>query len=157
MGMGMEGKYRVASPSALISAIKRCKNDIALLIGSPLSAPSEYGQKGVPGVAGILQIIKDYISEDDDLMREYTKEVLKELASDGEIYQKSFEFLSDYTDPDTINLIIRKAVLEATDVDYKDIDLTNQDALAELQSKNEHWCIPLATNAIAKSWRLFLI
>lgn len=141
---------RVSNKRALLSAIKRSKNEVALLIGSPLSTGFKSNEKGVPNVKGVLDIIEEYVASDSELHSEYKQEIGEKYPNDNERYQKSFEFLADYTDPDTLNIIIRKAVLCATKADNSNIDLQDIESLNEIQNDTEQWKIPSATTALAK-------
>lgn len=142
--------FRVASETALLSAIKRSKNEIALLIGSPLSSPHQPGSKGIPSVSGVLELIEGYIEKEADLKGEYEKDILKNYLNDNERYQKSFEFLADYTDPETPNLIIRQAVVQSSNIDIDQIDFTDVERLTTLQNDSSAWHLPPATEAMAK-------
>lgn len=137
---------RVAPQKALLSAIKNSDNDIALLIGSALSTPDSSGSKGIPNVSGVLDIIKDVVKSK-DLELEYDEEMVG--LNDNERYQKSFSFLADYTSQNTINEVIRKAVLHST-VDSKDVDVTDIEQLKNLQENFEKWVIPQATASLSK-------
>lgn len=141
--------FRVASEAALLSAIKRSKNDIALLIGSPLSAPPSPAEKGVPSVNDVLRIIEDHLDSDPELLAEYKKEIISKYSNDNELYQKSFEFLADYTDPETPNIIIRKAVLCSSHADKNNIDVSDLAQLISLQNDTNAWHLPPATEALA--------
>ncbi|WP_108945369.1 SIR2 family protein [Shewanella halifaxensis] len=141
--------FRVATEKALLSAIQRSKNEIALLVGSPLSSPHQAKAKGVPTVGGVLNLIDDYLDNDDDLKTEYEQEILTKYQNDNDRYQKSFEFLADYTDPEVPNLIIRQAVLHSTNIDINQIDCTNLEQLSSLQKNLSNWHLPPATEAAA--------
>jgi hypothetical protein len=147
----MTNNIRVSTNKrALLSAIKRSKNEIAFLIGSPLSTGFKSNEKGVPNVKGVLDIIDEYVESDPELHSEYKEEVGERYPNDNERYQKAFEFLADYTDPDTLNLIIRKAVLCATKADTSNVNLQDIESLEEIQNDLAQWEIPSATTALAK-------
>lgn len=141
--------FRVANEKALLSAIKRSKNSIAMLIGSPLSAPQSPTEKGVPSVIEVLKIIENHLSSDLELFSEYKKEIADKYSNDNERYQKSFEFLADYTDPETANTIIRKAVLFSSNIDVNEINISDIDFLKSIQSDSTAWHFPPATEALA--------
>ncbi|HCJ6811120.1 TPA: SIR2 family protein [Vibrio cholerae] len=138
---------KVIKSGSLKNVIKNNKKDIALLIGSPLSAPDEQGGLGVPNVRGVLEIIDDVVTDLDGLKEEYLVEV--EGLRDTEKYQKAFTFLQENTSQDEINQIIRRAVLKST-YSYHDADVSDVYKLNELTSRASEWYIPSATEALAK-------
>ena len=136
----------LSTEKALMSAIKRSKNEIALLVGSPLSSDGN----GIPTVNGVLTLIKDFLNLDQELFLDYKEEVLDKNLNDNEAYQKSFEFLADYTDQDVLNSIIRQAVLKSVTIDTNNIDLFDTKKLNELQRNKDIWYLPPGTEAISK-------
>lgn len=142
-------KFRVANEKALMSALKRSRNEIALLVGSPLSAAATSTDKGVPSVSGILEIIEHYLDDEPELKEEYIQEVINKHSNDTDRYQKAFEFLADYTDPETLNLIIRRAVLHSTSLDPNSENVLDVERLTELENDLSTWSIPPATEALA--------
>ncbi|WP_038877052.1 SIR2 family protein [Vibrio jasicida] len=142
--------FRVASKKALMSALKQSRKEIALLVGAPLSSPAKQGQKGVPGVKGVLDIIESYVDKELDLKDEYVDEVIDKYQDDTIQYQKAFEFLADYTDPDTLNLIVRKAVLQANYSNSEDYDLLDHENLLSLQNDSSSWHISETIESLAK-------
>lgn len=138
---------RIANSSALLSAIKRSKKDIAILVGSPLSSMPD--GSGIPTVHGMLNIIDEYLKNDNGLYEDYKNIILEKFKSDNERYQKSFEFIVDYIGPDAANELVRKSVLLSTTLDQGTKDKLNLDDLNKIQSDPSFWLIPPATEALA--------
>lgn len=140
---------RVATKKALLSAIQKSKKEIAVLIGSPLSMSNSSEIKGIPNVAGILDIIKNFIANE-GLENDFNEVVLSKSQNDNLTYQASFNFLTDYISPETPNEIIRKAVLNAYSADTSNIDIYNEEQLSLLQDDLKNWEIPSATEYLAR-------
>lgn len=144
----MSLKLTIGDDEALLSAIDFSDNNIVFLIGSPLSCT--YGDTiGIPGVKGMLDIIETKLAEKPKTLNTYHQKIKSDLA-DTEKYQSSFEFLSLYTSPNTVNGIIRKATLEAYNADTSNININDVSKLHELQNDSQSWSIPPATKALAE-------
>lgn len=141
-------KLTIGNSEALASAIEFSDNEIVFLFGSPLSASS--GQTvGIPGVRGVLDIIESRLSEKPKLLELYHKNV-SSAQPDTDRYQSSFDFLSMYTSPNTVNGIIRSATLQAYKGDVSDIDINDVTQLIELQNDVRNWSIPPATKSLSE-------
>ncbi|HDY7472752.1 TPA: SIR2 family protein [Vibrio vulnificus] len=138
---------KVIKSNSLKNVIRNSKKEIALLIGSPLSAPDEQDGLGVPNVRGVLEIIDEVITNLDGLKEEYL--VAVEGLGDAEKYQKAFTFLQENTSQDEINEIIRRAVLKST-YNHQDANVSDVAKLNELTSITSEWFIPSAIDALAK-------
>ena len=136
---------RVVEKDALASVIENSDNDIVVLFGSPLSYDSSTGD-GVPNVNGVMELVESVLKEK-KLLDKFND--LHGHSRDGERYQQAFTFLADYTSPNTVNGIIRRAVLEAFNRDTSSIDLNDTNQLLGLQEELDSWCIPEATSALA--------
>lgn len=141
--------FRLVNIKALLSTLKRGKNEVAVLIGSPLSTSFGTPERGVPSVKGMLELIENKLKTDLELYAVYQDEVLSKDLNDNDLYQASFEFLADYIDPDEPNLLIRQAVLEAYEGDIRK-DVEDIDSLQQIQEDVDNWHIPVATEALAK-------
>jgi len=142
----MSTQLRIASQEALISAIENSDNEIALLIGSPLSSPAKKGEKGVPSVSGVLNIVEETVN---DIGKSDLYHAQINGLNDNDKYQKSFTFLSDFTSPNTINNVIRKAVLQSS-IEDQNFDVNDEEGLISLQNTPDAWSIPPATEALSK-------
>ena len=108
----------LASQKALIAKLKTQFTDwtlapneplnrpLAMLFGSASSLPMN-GNPGVPGVWGVIDLIKNLLDDDEKVEFE---QLLKENANNE--YQKAFEFLQSYRGQDYANRVIREAVLK---------------------------------------------
>jgi hypothetical protein len=93
-----------------------------------------------------LDIILDTVKKK-DLELEYNS--IMDGLNDNEIYQKSFSFLADYTSQNTINEVIRKAVLQST-VDSVNADVKDITQLKAIQKNVDEWVIPPATDSLSQ-------
>lgn len=87
------------------------KKAVTFLVGSALSLPDEEGGHGVPGVSGVLDLIRQEFSES-DARTELNNELQGPTSNQ---YQKAFEFLRGRRGPDAANRIVRRAVSQALD------------------------------------------
>lgn len=143
-----ELKLTIGNSEALASAIEFSDNEIVFLFGSPLSASS--GEHvGIPGVRGVLDIIETRLSEKPKLLDLYHKNV-SSTQPDTDRYQSSFDFLSMYTSPNTVNGIIRSATIQAYKGDVSDVDINDVARLIELQNDVSNWSIPPATKSLSE-------
>ena len=134
----------------LEEALINSRKDIAILYGSPLSTfQTSSGLEGVNNVSGVIKLIEEIInSEYPRLERKYQEKCLHGNVSDIEKYQKSFEFLHQFTDPIVPNEIIRKAVISAYKGEkccYKDLE-----KLRSLEKDIGNWEIPPAIEYLGK-------
>ncbi|HIF9136535.1 TPA: SIR2 family protein [Photobacterium damselae] len=138
----------IGTKEALLSAIEYSDNDIVYLIGSPLSC--SYGDTvGIPSVKGMLDIIESTLAEKPKVLDSYHK-ALALYKADTDKYQQSFSFLAQYTSPNTVNGIIRKATLHAFQEDTTALNVNHVTELETLQNSLNSWSIPPATEALAK-------
>lgn len=124
----------LAPQKALISTLKRCKRPIAILAGSPLSMPDKRDAKGVPGVSGVLKILKGLVNEH-ELQAELDDYI--NGSNDSESYQKGFEFVQSWVGQDLANKVIIDSVLKARKDDAK-----NDLPITELDSDDQGWYLP---------------
>lgn len=129
----------ILNSKALTSAIKNSKNEIAILIGSPLSAPDGKSKLGVPNVPGVISLIESFV-DDKGLNTDYNEYV--EGLNDVEKYQKSFAFVKGWLGQDSVNDIIEQAVLKSVKDNCK--AKTTSDLSNDLSS----WHLPSATLAL---------
>ena len=96
----------------LCSAANRKDRNVTFLVGSALTLPDHVGGHGVPGVSGIVDLIRREF-EGSDAETEFDQN-LKGASTDQ--YQKAFEFLHGRRGQDVANRIVRTAVWQAVDV-----------------------------------------
>ena len=98
----------------LCNATDRRDKAVTFLVGSPLSMPDNPGGYGVPGVEGMIDLIRHefqcQITEGE--FEQYLKN------NSGNLYQKAFEFLHGRRGQDTANKIVRSAVWQALNTEH---------------------------------------
>lgn len=102
----------LASTQALLSAVTRSKKPLTILLGSPTSAPDGPNALGVSSVTEIVGMIEDTVKKE-DLFEQFCDIVTS--TNSNERYQDGFDFIKNYISQDTVNDIIKKAVLKAYD------------------------------------------
>src|ERR1700733_6234346 len=110
----MAGSFDFYDEQALLerlsTGLKKRTQEVIFLVGAPLSAPDGLGEPGVPGVDGMIELIRQEF--DGEPTEQATLE--QELASSGaRRYQAAFSFLQGRRGRQTANEIVCKAVLGA--------------------------------------------
>ena len=125
---------------------------ITFLVGSPLSLPDYKGGHGVPGVPGMIDLIRREFS---DAAETEFSQILKGKLADQ--YQKAFEFLRGRRGQDDVNRIVRAAVWQALDTKKWPSHLPNQsshDADAAvcraLEREVDVWILPQTVDVFGK-------
>jgi hypothetical protein len=84
--------------------------EVVFLVGSPLSSPPEAGKPGVPGVEGVIDLIRGQFAHDATKLAALNQA----LAQAGpNAYQEAFLFLQGRRGQQAANEIVRAAVLRA--------------------------------------------
>jgi len=96
--------------SRLSTALKRRPQQVICIVGSPLSAPIESAGPGVPGVSGILDMIRAEFADSKGDLEELQVSLRQ---SDGRQYQAAFQFVQGRRGQSVANEIIKRAVLRA--------------------------------------------
>jgi formylglycine-generating enzyme required for sulfatase activity len=87
---------------------------IAFVVGAALTAPVTRGGPGVPGVEGVVQLIRKVYEGSPEMQAKFDTA----LANSNNTYQTAFSHLIDFRGVDEANAVIRSAVLHArTDLD----------------------------------------
>jgi hypothetical protein len=94
----------------LTKGLSRRNNEVVFLVGAPLSAPRSRGGSGVPGVDGVIELIRSEFQEDSSQLSALDDEL--RLAGDR-LYQVAFTFLQGRRGQMGVNEIVRQAVLLA--------------------------------------------
>ena len=84
---------------------------MTFLVGSPLSLPDHEGGHGVPGVPGMIDLIRQEFS-DTDAEPEFEQILTGKLTDQ---YRNAFEFLHGRRGQNDVNKIVRSAVWQALD------------------------------------------
>ncbi len=132
----------------LSRGLSRSSRKITFLVGAPLSSPELPHHPGVPGVEGMIELIRQELAADPTAERKF----LEEIAASGSRYQTAFEILLGYRGQDVANDIVRRAVLKARNVhslsgipsDWKD----SQD-LEQLE-QIDGWELPIGMRTLGK-------
>ena len=96
----------------LASASNSKDRSVTFLLGSAISLPDHEGGHGVPGISGIIDIIRNEFEGTNAVQNFDTL-----LSTEGvNKYQKAFQFLQGRRGQDTVNEIVRTAVWNALDV-----------------------------------------
>jgi tetratricopeptide (TPR) repeat protein len=123
--------------SRLSTALNRRPQQVICIIGSPLTSPLEHGAPGVPGVEGIIQMIRDEFSDAEPDRSAFESAV---GAAAGRRYQAAFRYLQGTRGQGVANEIIRRAVLCART--NQTLGLTPQAGDGEcrlLEADRENW------------------
>ena len=124
----------------------RTKKTVTFLVGSPLSAGQHSGEKGVPDVDGMIELIKEEFAQEpagiDALERSISSDPLRR-------YQTAFEFLVARRGQSLANLLVRRAVLNAR-VDNDDpVDIYIDDKCEALERDVDGWFLPPGVRALS--------
>ena len=107
--------YKYYDSAALVdrlcNASDRRDRAVTFLVGSPLSLPDHVGGHGVPGVSGMIDLIRREF-ECSDAETEFDQSLKGEAAN---WYRRAFEFLHGRRGQDVVNRIVRAAVWQALD------------------------------------------
>ena len=95
----------------LCSAADSANSAVTFLVGSALSLPDHVGGRGVPGVSGMVDLIRSEF-KGSDAESEFDHSLEGRSTS---MYRKAFEFLYGRRGPVVANRIVRTAVWEALD------------------------------------------
>lgn len=91
----------------LSNGILGSDRQIVFVVGSALTAPRRPGERGVPGVDGIIDLIRSELAEDE------LQDLARDVAGATNKYQEAFHFLLGSRGPQVANQVIRKAVASA--------------------------------------------
>lgn len=145
--------WRFHDSNALLDRLSRPNppREHVFLFGSALTAPLCPGERGVPGVLGVIELIRQYY------MRSFGSVALADLdkalsADPSRAYQAAFEHLLGRVSIEEANRIIRRAVLQARK-DSAAIDeatLADIEALKELEQDDAGWHLAPAVKAVGE-------
>jgi hypothetical protein len=132
--------------SRLTRGLGRRPREVVLLVGSPLSAPLENNQPGVPNVAGIIGMIRDEFSDDPSEVKQFDF-LVAQAGSRG--YQAAFNFLQGTRGQSVANEIIQRAVLSGLTGPMAEAIVTDEDCRRLELTPNIWWLSP-ATSSIGQ-------
>ncbi|GHH02961.1 SIR2 family protein [Comamonas sp. JC664] len=130
----------VFSSRALLSAIHNAPKPIAILVGSPLTAPESQGTPGVPGVDDIIKLVRAAIernaNDPEAAIADLDSKISNAPASGR--YQCAMDVLVSWTNQDRVNEVVREAVRMARYQPDGGHHLTD----IELSRDNAGWHLP---------------
>lgn len=108
MNRQLEFHDETALLDRLSTGLNKRPQEVIFLVGAPLSAPLSPDSLGVPGVSGMIDLIRKEFSSDSAELQAFEKE----LRTSGErIYQAAFSFLQGRRGQQTANEIVCRSVL----------------------------------------------
>src|SRR5436853_4095834 len=124
---------------------KSSARNIVFLVGSPLVAPVRSGEPGVPGVAGMMNLIREELEGQLELRS----------GTPMEVYQEAFRQLLGSCGQDSVNRVIRRAVLRArkhppTGTELSDAEAGRQDICKALERDVEGWFLNSAVESLGR-------
>ena len=133
----------------LCHASDRKDKAVTFLVGSALTLPDHSGGHGVPGVSGMIDIIRREF-KDSDSQTAFVKSLEGEHS---DRYLKAFEFLYGRRGQDVANKIVRTAVWQALDANNwpSNLDHTSPDdadpaTCKALEKEVDAWSLPRAVD-----------
>jgi len=137
----------------LSSGLLRRRQEVVFLVGAPLSAPCVAGAPGVPGVEGVIDLIRAEFSSDPSQVADLEGSL--DAAAENR-YQAAFHFLQGRRGQQTANEIIRQAVFAALDPGSRPGGSNGRhppatdEACRLLESDPNSWILSPATNSLGK-------
>lgn len=123
--------------SRLSTALYRRPQKVICIVGSPLAAPLQAGDPGVPGVSGIIEMIKDEFA---GFGEDRAKLEAALGFAEGRQYQEAFKYLQGTRGQFVANEIVRKAVLRARTCAEPTSDLQLTDGeFRLLEAVSDNW------------------
>jgi tetratricopeptide (TPR) repeat protein len=135
----------------LSTGLRRRNQEVVFLVGSPLSAPTKFGMPGVPGVLGMIDLIRQEFNGDAIQLA-----ALEQVLESRNPYQAAFGFLQGRRGQMTANEIVRKAVASARLVASPVFDIAPSnyaaidDACRQMEFDNPSWALSPGTAALGK-------
>jgi tetratricopeptide (TPR) repeat protein len=137
----------------LSNGLTRRPQEVVFLVGAPLSSPMSLGSPGVPGVEGMIDLIRSEFCANPDEATALERELGR---SDQRKYQAAFSFLQGRRGQQTANEIVCRAVIAAlnSDAAAPAIDFNDQAAAESicrtLQADVPRWHLNPGTAALGK-------
>jgi hypothetical protein len=119
-----------AGPDAFSARIRAASRKVVLLLGAPLTAPEGPDQPGVPDVRGMLEMVRNRLSDHPRAVRDLQEMVARKP---GDAYRKAFELVQQYGGQDEVNRLVRRAVLRAVSSPVPD------SSTSEIRLSDDHW------------------
>ena len=127
----------------LIERVSAAEPTPVFMVGSGLSLPEEIAGPGVPGAEGMVELVRQRVSDDNLGLSELDRR-LDQAAKDGtSVYGAAFEFLQRRRGQDAVNKLVRAAVLRA-----RVQGALRLDDPAELERDLAGWALSRGTRAL---------
>ena len=133
----------------LCSAATNGDRSVTFLVGSALSLPDHVGGHGVPGVSGMVDLIRNEF-KDSDAASEFDQGLNGESATR---YRQAFELLYGRRGPGVANRLVRTAVWQALDTSKLPSHLVDKsphnadsDTCKALEGEVNAWVLPRAAD-----------
>jgi tetratricopeptide (TPR) repeat protein len=133
----------------LTTGVQRSKQPVIFLVGSGLTAPIREGGAGVPGVRGVIELIKAEFNPDQQT------ELEKQICESANPYQAAFSFLLGRRGQQAANHVIRQAVWQARSVvstklanSFSLLGNTPDDVCRSLDTDLDGWSLTPGVEAI---------
>ncbi|NTX38901.1 SIR2 family protein [Myxococcus sp. CA033] len=107
--MSAESTERLESLDALVHALSMGRKKIALLVGSALSMADKPGAPGVPGTTEMLKVAQRAVGT--ELQAKFEAAIAQDDGTQK--YQHAMRFLLKWHDQQTVNQVVREAVLQS--------------------------------------------
>jgi hypothetical protein len=98
---------------ALVGRVSTSGRKPVFMVGSGLSLPEKRGDPGVPGAAGMIDLIRARLSGDQAALDELNRRLGQVAEEDASVYGAAFELLNSWRGPDAVNKVVSDAVLGA--------------------------------------------
>jgi len=98
---------------ALVGRVSTSGRKPVFMVGSGLSLPEEQGGPGVPGAAGMIDLIRSRLSDDQAALDALNRRLDQVAKEDASVYGAAFELLNAWRGQDAVNKVVSDAVLGA--------------------------------------------
>jgi hypothetical protein len=131
----------------LTNGIKRTDQEVVFLVGAPMSSPQSLEALGVPGVDGVLSLVRREFDGDSEQLSAF--EIALSCASDRR-YQSAFDFLQGRRGQRVANEIVQRAVLAARMDSQKAAAPLSEDACRLLELDPAGWHLNPGTEYLGR-------
>jgi hypothetical protein len=138
--------------------VQRAAKPVVFLVGSPITAPVGNDDPGVPGVEGVIALIRQEFSDPEQLV-----ELEKALKGAANRYQAAFAFLLGRRGQQAANQIIKRAVWKARKpvsesdlaASYSPSASTTDESCKLLDSDYDGWLLTAAAESLGRLVALY--
>jgi len=132
-------------PDVLLEMLGHTTKPIAFMIGSALSLPAKRGAPGVPGVSGVIDLVKRAAADKHHLNVDELNRKLDNVQPAAQ-YTTAIKFLLDRVSQDAVNDVVRQAVRLARKDPASDEASSDED----LERDYDGWVVPAGGQALAE-------